>query len=75
MTNIEQLGCHMTNREHLRSHVMNIAQFSSMSCHTTNTATVFRFVFIGMTPLAGFVNAYGFVIGAKCTCLPRFNGF
>ena len=73
MTSIEQLGSHMTNIEHLRSHVMNTAHFSSMSSHRSNTATVFRFVFIGTTPSSGFVNASGLVGDVKRLRLPHFN--
>ena len=75
MTNTEQLGSHMTNIEHFQSHVMKIAHFSSMLSHTTNTATVLRFVFIGMRPSAAFVNASGLVGDAKRLCLSHFDGF
>ena len=54
---------------------MSIAHFASMLSHTTNTATVLRFVFIGTTPSAAFVNASGLVGDAKWLRLPRFDGF
>ena len=54
---------------------MNIAHFSNMSSHTTNTATVLRFVYIGMTPSAAFVNASGLVGDTKRLRLPHFDGF
>ena len=49
MNNIVHLGESHDQKEHLWSHVMNIAYFSS---HTTNTATVhvLCFVFIGTAP-------------------------
>ena len=62
----------MTNIEHFWNHVMNIAHFSS---HMTNTATVLRFVFIGTTPSAAFVNASSLVGDAKRLRLPRFDGY
>ena len=75
MNNIEQLGSHMTNIEHFRCHMLNIADFSSMSSHTTNTATVLLFVFIGTFLLAAFVNASGLARDVKRLCLPCFDGF
>ena len=65
----------MTNIEHFCSHVMNIAQFLSMSSHTTNTATVLHFVFIGTTPSAAFVSTSGLVGYVNRLHLPRFDGF
>ena len=65
----------MTNTEHCWSHVMNIAHCLSMLSHTTNTANVLCFVFIGMTPSADFVNASDLVRDAKWLFLPRFDGF
>ena len=57
---------------HFGSHVMNITYFLS---HTTSTATILCFVFIGMTPLAAFVNASDLVGDAKWLHLPRFDGY
>ena len=69
MTNIEHLGCHMTNIEHFWNHMTKSAHFSSMSSHMTNTITVLRFIFIGTTPSAAFVNASGLAGDAKWLCL------
>ena len=51
---------------------MNIAHFSS---HRTNTATVLRFVFIGTTPLASFVDASGLVGDMKRLRLAHFDSY
>ena len=53
----------------------NIADFSRLLSHTTNTVTILRFVFIGTIPSAAFVNASGLVGDAKQLHLPRINGF
>ena len=75
MTNIKHLGSHMTNIEHFWSHVMKIAHFLSTSSHTTNTATILHFVFIGTTPTTAFVNASGLVGDMKRLHSPPFDGF
>ena len=65
----------MTNIEYLGSHVMNIAHFLNMSSHTANTVTILRFIFIGVTPSAAFVDASSLVGGIRRLCLPHFDGF
>ena len=62
----------MTSIKHFWSQVMNIAHFLS---HTTNTATVLRFVFIGTTPSVAFVDASGLVGDTKRLHLPHFDGY
>ena len=54
---------------------MNITHFSSMSSHTTNTATVLRFVFIGTTPSAAFTNTLSLVGDGKRLRLRHFDVF
>ena len=51
---------------------MNIAHFLS---HTTNAATVLRFVFIWTTRSAAFVDVTCFVGNMKWLCLPRFDEY
>ena len=46
-----------------------------LSGYTTNTATVLRFVFVGTTPSAAFVNASDLVGDTKRLRLPCFHGF
>ena len=55
---------------------MNIAHFSShMTKHTSNTATVLRFICIRTTPLVAFVDASGLVGDAKWPRLPHFDRY
>ena len=75
MTNKEHLGSHMTNIENFWSDVMNIAHFSSMWSHMTNTVNIVCFVFIGTTPSAALVNASGLVGDANRLHLPHFDVF
>ena len=66
----------MTNMEHFWSHVINIAHFSSHTTeHTTNTATVLRFICIRTALSAAFIDASGFIGDIKRLCLPRFDGY
>ena len=77
MTNIEQLGSHMINIEHFSRDAFRVCRVTRRTAteQTTNTATVLRFVCIGTTPSAAFVDASGLVGDAKRLRLPRFDGF
>ena len=56
--------------------VMNIVHCSSHTTeHTTYTATVLRFICVGMTPLVTFVDASGLVGDLKQLRLPCFDGY
>ena len=75
MTKTAHLGeSHMTNIhvEQFWSHVMNITHYLS---HTTNTASVLCFIFIGMTPSAAFLDASRLVGDVKWQRLPHFNDY
>ena len=65
----------MTNIEHFWSYMMNMAHFSSMSSHMTSMHTALRFVFIGTTTSAAFVDASRLVGNADRLSLKRFDGF
>ena len=58
----------MTYTEHFWSHMMISAHFLS---HATNTSTIIRFVFIGMT----LVDTFGLVGGVKRLRLPHLDGY
>ena len=77
MTNIGQLGSHMTNIEHFSRDTFRVCRVTRRTAteQTTNTATVLHFVCIGMTASESFVDASGLVGDAKQLRLPRFDGY
>ena len=67
----------MTNIEHFSHDAFRVCRVTRQTAtkQTTNTATVLRFICIGMTPSVAFIAASGLVGEAKRPRLPRFNGY